>query len=115
MLYVSLRDGTVRKYDLRIPDEFEAWSSDSTNPMFVELIRGIALGSEGSRADLPAPKRFRRVIYRAEVLGSEETTAERISAICDDVVVSLTMYLNGRAGRFRCDVDRRGTARFIPR
>lgn len=115
MLYVSLRDGTARRYDLRSPDGLEAWSSDSVRPDFVGAIRGIALGLEGARADLPAPRRFRRVIYRVEVLGADDPVAERVSAVCDDVVVSLTMYLNGRSGRFRFDVDRRGTARFIPR
>lgn len=117
MLYVSLRDGSVRKYDLRVAGEIETWSEDSSDPVFVSSVRGIALGSDGSRADLPAPRRFtRRVVYRAEVVRDREgePIAERVSAICDDVVVSLTMHLGDRVGRFRFDVDHRGTARFVP-
>lgn len=117
MLYVSLRDGTVRRYDLRSSNGIEAWSEDSSDPGFVPSVRGLALGSDGSRVDLPAPRRFRRpVVYRVEVVRDRagERLGERISAVCDDVVVSLTMHLNGRVGRFRLDVDRRGTARFVP-
>lgn len=115
MLYVSLRDGSVRKYDLTAGG-IEAWSEDVSDPVFVSSVSGIAVGSEGVRADLPAPRRFkRRIVYRVELVRDrdDEPIAERILAICDDVVVSLTMHLNDR-GRFRFDVDRRGTARFIP-
>lgn len=116
MLYVSLRDGSVRRYDLLTPDGRDAWFDDSSDRGYVPSVRGLALGSNGSRVDLPAPRRFRRLIYRAEVVEDREGVplAERVSAVCDDVVVSLTMHLNGRTGRFRLDVDRRGTARFVP-
>jgi hypothetical protein len=116
VLYVSLRDGTVRRYDLRAPEGRNSWAVDSTARGYVASVRGVALGSDGSRVDLPAPRRFRRVLYRAELVRDRggEPLAERVSAVCDDVVVSLTMHLNGRSRRFRFDVDRRGTARFLP-
>jgi hypothetical protein len=115
VLYVSLRDGTVRRYDL-LAHGIEDWYRDVSEPAFGSLVRGVALGSDGSRADLPAPRRFRRrIVHRVEVVRGDDDVpiAERISAICDDVVVTLTMHLGGRVGRFRIDVDRRGTARFV--
>ena len=110
MLYVSLRDGTVRQYDLRTPGGIGAWSEDSSAPGFGPSVRGVALGCEGPRVALPAPRRFRRpIVYLVELVRTRggEPLAERISAVCDEVVVSLTMHLNARAGRFRLDLDRR--------
>jgi hypothetical protein len=116
VLYVSRRDGTVRTYDLRTVEGRREWSTDARDPSWQRGVSGAALGSDGHRADLPLPRRFKQVTYSAELVLDKagEPTAERISAICDGVVVALTMYLNGRTGRFRVDADRRGTRRFIP-
>ena len=116
MLYVSLRDGSVRKYDLRTDSGLSDCSTELLELGVASAVRGLALGLDGARVDLPAPRRFRRVVYRAEVVldRAGAVVSERVSAVCDDVVVSLTMHLNGRGGRFRLDVDRRGTARFLP-
>lgn len=79
-------------------------------------LTGVALGDAGSRVDLPLPRRFREVRFSAEVLldRSNSPVAEKVSALADGVLVSLTMYLNGRNGRFRVDLDKRGRARWIP-
>ncbi len=116
MLYVSRRDGSVRGYDLRTIEGRREWSTDARDPSWQRGVSGVALAEGGHRADLPVPRRFNSVSYSAELVldRAGEPTAERISAICDGVVLSLTMYLNGRGGRFRVDADRRGTRRFMP-
>lgn len=116
MLYVSRRDGSVRTYDLRTVEGRREWAADARDPTWQRGVSGVALGQEGARADLPVPRRFKVVTYSAELVLDRggEPTAERISAICDGVVLSVTMYLNGRSGRFRVDADRRGTRRYIP-
>jgi hypothetical protein len=116
VLYVSRRDGSVRSYDLRTEGGRRDWSSESADPRWADEVSGVALGSDGSRADLPRPRRFPSVAFAAELLldRDDEPVAERVAAICGDVVVTLTMHLNGRSGRFRLDVDRRGTPRFRP-
>jgi hypothetical protein len=115
VLLVSLRDGSTRRYDLREVGGRDEWSSDSGDRLFVASIRGVCLTSNGVRVDLPVPRRFRRIRYGAELVeGEDGPIAERVTAFCDDVVLALTMHLNGRTGRFRLDLDRRGTARFVP-
>jgi hypothetical protein len=115
MLYVSRRDGTTRSYDLLSNEGRREFLLDArqSNP---DEVRSVALASNGARADLPVPRRFRVVSYEAslELDREGEPTAEIVSAICDGVVLSMTMYLNGRSGRFRFDVDRRGTPRYRP-
>ncbi len=115
MLYVSRRDGTTRSYNLESNDGRREFISDA-RAISPEEVRSVALASNGVRADLPVPRRFRVVSYEAgvELDRDGDPVAEIVSAICDGVVVSLRMYLNGRLGRFRFDVDRRGTPRYRP-
>lgn len=116
MIYVSRRDGSVRTYDLRTFEGRRDWAVDARDPFWQRAVTGVALAANGVRADLPLPRRFRDVTYAAELVHDRtgEPTAERVFAYCDGVVLSITMYLNGRSGRFRVDADRRGTRRFIP-
>jgi hypothetical protein len=116
VLYVSRRDGSVRTYDLRTVEGRRDWAADARDPSWQRGVSGVALAANGSRADLPVPRRFRNVTYSAELVYDRagEPTAEKVSAVCDDVVLSVTMWLNGRSSRFRFDADRRGTRRFIP-
>lgn len=116
MLYVNRRDGSVRRYDLGTEEGRRDWSSDTADPRWADEVSGVALGVDGHRTDLPRPRRFTELTFSAELLldRDEEPVAERVAAICGDVVVSLTMHLNGRTGRFRLEVDRRGTPRFRP-
>ena len=113
MLYVSLRNGTTTSFDLGDPDGFRAWEILASDP---SGLTGLALSADGYRADLPLPRRFRELRFSAEVLRGADgvATAERILAVADGVVLSLTMRLNGRVGRFRVDLDKRGKARWVP-
>lgn len=116
MLYVNLDDGSVLTLDLQAVSEERRWRGLVSDPSFHETVRGISLALNGHRTDLPLPKRFREIKFDAEVLRDKEgaAVAERISAHADGVVLSLTMYLNGRGGRFRVDLDKKGRARFVP-
>lgn len=113
MLYASLRDGKVLTFDLSTPEGSGAWENLASDP---SALTGVALGADGHRADLPLPRRFRDVRFSAEVLRDRggAPTAERVSVTADGVVLSLTMRLNGRAGRFRLDLDKRGRPRWTP-
>ena len=113
MLYASLSDGRVLTLDLQTPDGLRAWEELTSGS---DVLRGVALGTAAGRADLPLPRRFREVAFSAEVLRDREgaPVAERVSALADGVLLSLTMHLNGRAGRFRIDLDKRGRARWLP-
>ena len=115
MLFVSRRDGTVRRYDLRV-NGLREFENDVADPEWVLGVSGVALGFGDARADLPRPKGFfEDTVYEAELLRDDlDPVAERVVAVVDGVVISLTMYLNGRSGRFRVDVDHRGTPRFVP-
>lgn len=113
MLYASLRDGSVRSYDLRADPPAHA---EDLRVLRTE-ITALSLATDGHRADLPLPRRFRSVAFSAEVVRDRdgEVVAERVAAFCDGVHLSLTMHLNGRTGRFRVDLDRKGVRRYIPR
>ncbi len=114
MLYASFRDGTVRRYDLRVASEHRDWVQDHRH--LRGQITALALGIGAHRADLPRPRRFRSVVFSAEVVRDPTgaVVAEKAIAICDGVVVSLVLALGGRLGRFRLDVDSRGIRRFDP-
>jgi hypothetical protein len=116
VLFVNRRDGTVRRYDLRTEGGRRDWSVDAVDPRWLGEVSAVALGTDGHRIDLPRPRRFRDLTYSAGIVRDRrgEAVAERVVAVADGVVVSLTMHLNGRSGRFRLDVDRRGTPRFRP-
>lgn len=113
MLYVNLRDGSALNLDLTSEEGRSAWRRLARDP---REIRGVALGQDGRRADLPLPRRFRELAFEAEHLADPDghPLAERISVLADGVVLTLTMHLNGREGRFRVDLDKRGRARFRP-
>jgi len=115
LLYASLHDGRVLTFDLLTPGGLRDWETLASGPTGGALT-GVALGQDGSRTDLPLPRRFRDVRFSAEVLRDRagEPAAERVSALADGVLLSLTMYLNGRSGRFRVDLDKRGRARWTP-
>lgn len=115
MLYVSRRDGTSVAYDLRRGDDRRRFAVDA-RATGLPAIRAVSLAANGARADLPVPRRLTVVGYaaRLDLDRAGEPVAEVVSAVCDGVVASLTMYLNGASGRFRLDVDRRGTPRFRP-
>jgi hypothetical protein len=114
-LYASLIDGRVMPFDILTPDGLRGWETLASGPDGGALT-GVALGTGGARADLPLPRRFRGVRFSAEVLRDRagEPAAERVSALSDGVLLSLTMFLNGRSGRFRVDLDKRGRARWTP-
>lgn len=116
MLYVSRDDGSVLSLDLRSEAGLETWRHLTTEPGFHQSVRGLALADGPHRADLPVPRRFRVEAYDAEVIRDKagEPVAECVRAWLDDVLVTLTMHLNGRTGRFRVDLDRRGKVRFRP-
>jgi hypothetical protein len=116
VLYVNLRDGSALTLDLWTEDGENEWTSRADDPAFHTSVRGVSLALDGHRADLPLPRRFRSVRFSAEVIrdGDGRAVAERVSANADGVLLSLTMYLNGRSGRFRVDLDKRGRARFCP-
>lgn len=113
MLYVATSDGRTLKIDLEDEDDLSLWREVSSDP---DLIRGISLASNGSRADLPLPRRFSDVRYEAEIIRNDEESvvAERATVVCDGAVCILTMYTNGHSGRFRVDLDKRGRRRFRP-
>ena len=116
MLYVNLRDGSALTLALGTDEGSSEWAERSARPEFHQSVRGISLALNGSRTDLPLPRRCRDVTFEAELIRDNdgEPVAERVSAIADGVVLSLTMYLNGRGGRFRVDLDKRGRPRFLP-
>lgn len=115
MLYASLNDGRVLTFDLLTPEGLRAWETLASGPAGGALT-GVALGQDGARTDLPLPRRFREVRFSAEVLRDRagDPAAERVSALADGVLLALTMHLNGRSGRFRVDLDKRGRARWTP-
>ena len=100
-------------FDLLTPEGRDGWETLVDGP---EAITGVALGTASGRVDLPLPRRFREVRFSAEVLRGRggAPAAERVSAEADGVLLSLTMHLNGRSGRFRVDLDKRGRARWMP-
>lgn len=116
MLYVARSDGRVLRFDLHAADDVRAWLTLASAADFHANVRSLALAYEGHRADLPMPRRFREVRYEAELVRDVggRPVAECVSAVLDGVVISLTMYLNGRSGRFRVDLDKRGQRRFRP-
>lgn len=116
MLLLTLRDGTSLSLDLGEPGDRAAWAARSSDPTFPATVTSISLVVGGQRADLPVPRRFRALAFEAGVERDPEgrPVAERVAALADDVVLSLTAYVNGRSGRFRVDLDRRGRARFRP-
>lgn len=112
MLYVAVRDGRTLRIDLGDEDDLSLWREVSSDP---DSIRGVSLATSSARSDLPLPRRFSEVRYEVEVIRSDEgVVAERVSAVCDGVVCTLTMYTNGKSGRFRVDLDKRGRRRFRP-
>lgn len=113
MLFVATSDGRTLKIDLEDEDDLSLWREVSSDP---DLIRGVSLGVNGSRADLPLPRRFAEVRYEAELVVADDgrAVAERATVVCDGAVCTLTMFLNGHSGRFRVDLDKRGRRRFRP-
>jgi hypothetical protein len=116
VLCVNLNSGSVINLDLLTKKGDLRWKDLASDPSFHSSIRGISLILNGHRADLPIPKRFNKITFSAELIKSKENqaVAERITACADGVVLSLTMYLNGRSGRFRIDLDKKGRPRFRP-
>lgn len=113
MLYVSRRDGTVRRFDLRTEEGRLGCDAELA---VVGEVSGVALGMGDRRADLPRPRRLRILAYAGECIRDEggDPLAERVRVVCDGVSISLTMHLTGRRGRFSVAVDRVGTPRFRP-
>ena len=116
MLLINFSDGSAVTIDLKTDEGNSGWFEKSNDPEFHKSVRGISLSLNGHRTDLPLPKRFKNIIFNAELIRNKEgkPVAERVSAIADDIVLSLTMYLNGRSGRFRVDLDKRGKIRYRP-
>lgn len=116
MLYATLRDGRSRAWDLLDPTSARDWVNFETDPRSRSLLTSLALGTPAHRADLPLPRRFRRLRFRAEVLrdGEGVPLAERLVAQADGVHLALTLHLNGRSGRVRVDLDNRGSPRWAP-
>ena len=116
MLFINLSDGSALTLDLGTEDGREEWSARAADPSFHRSVRGLSLAQNGSRADLPLPRRFRTIRFDAELVLDRDgdPVAERVSAEADGVFLALTMYLNGRSRRFRVDLDKRGRCRFSP-
>lgn len=116
MLHVNLGDGSVVTFDLSSERGRSEWMKASARNDFRRSIRGISLSSGEHRSDVPFPRRFREALFEAEFVRSSDgiPVAERASVLADGVVLTLTMYLNGRVGRFRVDLDRRGRPRYRP-
>lgn len=116
MLHVNLGDGSVVTFDLAAERGRREWREASARDDFRRSIRGISLSFGEHRSDLPLPRRFREVSFEAEFVKSSDGTpvAERVTVLADGVLLTFTMYLNGRVGRFRVDLDRRGRARYRP-
>lgn len=113
---MNLDDGSVLSIDLRTVDGLRLWRERSLDPGFSMTVRGVSLALGDHRADLPLPRRFRELSFSAEVIRDRDDreVAERVSVHADGVVLSLTLHLNGRSGRFRVDLDKRGRPRFRP-
>ncbi len=116
MLHVNLGDGTAVTFDLALERGRSEWREASARKDFQRSIRGVSLSSGTHRSDLPLPRRFREVAFEAEFVESSDRIpmVERVSVIADDIVLTLTLFLNGRIGRFRVDLDRRGKPRYRP-
>jgi len=113
VIYVNLKNGISKTYDSAAAEDLREFNELS----FAE-IRGVALGSNGVRVDLPNPRRFGAVSLEAELVvdGDSTPVAERVTAIADGIVLSITRYLSGRQhGRVRIDLDKRGRPRWRPR
>lgn len=113
MLYVATSDGKTLKIDLANEDDLKLWREISS---IRKMIRSVSLGIDGSQVDLPLPRRFNEVRYEAELIRNAEgePVAEQASVICDGALCTLTMYLNGRSGRYKVGLDKRGKRRFRP-
>lgn len=116
MLYVSLVNGSTEKFDLLDENDNKRWKTCIKNYNFHRSIRSIALSTCQHRCDVPLPKRFKSVRYNAEILRDRQNVVccEKIIAYVDDVVITLNMFLKGREGRFRLDIDRIGKLRYFP-
>lgn len=116
MIHVNLGDGTVVTFDLASERGRSEWREASARDDFQRSIRGVSLSYGKYRSDLPLPRRFREVAFEADFVENSNGTpiAEYISVIADGIVLTLTLFLDGRAGRFRVDLDRRGKPRYRP-
>lgn len=113
MLIFNRKDGTVESYDLAARQDLARFRSVSSDPTWHQTVTGASLVGEWARVDLPLPKHFGSVTYDAEVVREgDKSVAERISASAGDAYVTLTMYQNGRSGRFRVDILKPGKRRW---
>jgi len=109
---VAVRDGRVLRFDLGDPADVRRWAELATDVRFHESVTSVSVGSNGSRMDLPLPRRFRDVRFDAEVIVKDgERVGERVTAYADSVSIQLTMYTSGRS---RVDLERIGRRRWIP-
>jgi len=115
VIYVNLSDGTALSLDLRTREGRGRWETLFANPEFHASVRGVSLAYNGTRVDLPLPRRFSSVRYSAELISDREGSpvAEEISAEAGDVYLSVRIFY-GEVGRLRVDLDRRGKRRFNP-
>lgn len=115
MIQANLRDGRTLSFDLRTALEREAWERCQADRTFQSQIQALGICHDGARHMLPAPVRFARVAYTAEVLEKDgRPVAERINLQADDVVLSITLY-TGQAKVARTDLRRIGRPRFVPK
>lgn len=107
-------------FDLTDSKESEEWEEKCKDKSFMQEITGIGILHNKHWHTLPAPKRFRKVLFRAELLTTikkEEmlNVGERITCYVDDIQISLTVYFGNRPKMARIDVKRIGNRRFAPK
>lgn len=110
-LRVNLSDGST--LSILLPDGLQRWTALQSDPAFNARVRGMGLTRDGTYFALPAPRSFRRVVYKAEVNRDTEGTpvAVRVGYQADDVSVWLTLYFSGMV---RVDTHRVGRPRWQP-
>ena len=119
---VQLRIGTAGGETLAfdLPMDIASWKLLEVDPVFQARIRGVNIAYQGHVYALCLPKAFRRVTYSVELqpgpedgqVGNVPPATIRATAAADDVLATLTLYLNSKPPMVRFDLRRTGKMRW---
>lgn len=97
MIKVNFRDGTTLAFDLSKADDKKQWVEWSGAKDFQAKITGLGILHDRKFHTIPYPKRFRKVIFYAELVFSEKKgkrrqLGERLVCHADEIKLSLLVY-----------------------